>query len=85
MKNLLCLASVLLLAGCSANERARNFGGTMEIELPPNTKFINATWKDTNVWYLYRDRKPGESVDSYTFKEDSTFGLIEGTIIFNEK
>jgi uncharacterized lipoprotein YajG len=85
MKKLLCLASILLLAGCSANDRARNYGGTMKIELPSNTKFINATWRGDNVWYLYRDRKPGESVDIYTFKEDSSFGLLEGAVIFNEK
>ena len=74
----------VILTGCTSKERARTFGGVDTINLPENTKLVNATWKETNLWYLTRPSKPGELGETYTFKEDSSYGLAEGTVVIVE-
>lgn len=82
------LLSLLLIAGvltsCTENQMAKQFGGTMTVDLPPNTEFVNATWKNDELWYIYRPRKEGESIDVITMQENSNFGLVEGKVQFNE-
>ena len=56
----------------------------MTVNLPPNTKFVSATWKEDELWYIYRSRKSGESPETTTMREDSSFGLVEGTVRFIE-
>jgi hypothetical protein len=64
---------------------AKTFGGTTEIQLQENHKLINVTWKDSNIWVLTRPMKNNEESETYTFKESSTFGLLEGTVNIIEK
>jgi hypothetical protein len=64
---------------------AKTYGGKMTLELPPGKKLINITWKDAELWYLVRDRKQGEPMETYEFKEDSRYGLYEGVITVKEK
>ncbi len=73
-----------LFSGCTENQRARNFGGTSEIVLPKNKKLIIATWKNDSLWYLTREMKADEQPESYVFKEDSSFGVMQGQVIFKE-
>lgn len=79
---------VLALASCTENSRARNYGGTQTVNLPPNTKLINATWKSyesgSSLWYLTRPMRADETAETLTFQEKSSFGLIEGTVNFVE-
>ncbi len=79
---LVILTSVLL--SCTENQRAKKFGGEFTINLPPNQKLVNATWKEQNLWYLTEpmdsDYKPKDKL----FKEESNFGVMEGTVIFHE-
>lgn len=78
---LICAA----ISGCTANQRARQFGGTITKELPAGQKLITATWKDgDSLFYLTRPMRADEQPETYTFKEDSSFGLIEGTVIIRE-
>lgn len=81
---ILSLLVVSLLASCSSNEMAKNYGGTMTVTLPPNQKLLNVTWKDANLWYLTREMKVTDSLESYTFQEKSGLGIQEGTVIFIE-
>lgn len=81
---ILSLLVVSLLASCSSNEMAKNYGGTMTVTLPPNQKLLNVTWKDANLWYLTREMKVTDSLESYTFQEKSELGIQEGTVIFIE-
>lgn len=74
----------LILSGCTQNEMARKYGGSMEIQLPPGTKLINATWKEEEIWYLYTERG-SEKPKNTVFKEKSKFGVIEGHVVFVEK
>lgn len=56
---------------------AKNVGGYAEIELPPNNKLTLVTWKDDNLWILYRPMRKDEEPEVYVYREDSQFNLIE--------
>lgn len=77
-------AIILLLSSCTDQERAKGFGGTAEVELPAKQKLINVTWKETNLWYLTRPMREGEKAETFTLQESSSFGVMEGKVIFKE-
>lgn len=79
---LLCI--ILLLSGCTDNRRARTYGGTEQIQLPKGQRLLMATWKESDLWYL---TEPMDSVyvpQTKSFKESSSFGVWQGTVIFIE-
>jgi ABC-type glycerol-3-phosphate transport system substrate-binding protein len=84
LKTTLALAAVLALAGCE-QVITRNLGGTTRIELPCDSKFMHASWKDVHVWYSYRPANPGEPFVTVTYKESSNMGFVEGKILFVER
>jgi len=75
----------LFFNSCTQNQRAKNFGGKAEINLPENQKLINATWKDDNLWYLTRPMRADETPETYTFSEESSWGVWEGAYIIHER
>ncbi len=77
-KILLGLVLAASLMSCTDNARARHWGGKEVIELPANHKFINATWKDAQLWIGSQDTITGKSY----FREKSQFGVMEGSIEF---
>lgn len=81
---LLIVISGILLTGCTENTRAKSFGGKMTVNLPPNTKLVNATWKNETLWYLYVPMNTNDTPKTTTFQEKSSFGVIEGTVVFVE-
>lgn len=70
------------LTGCKSV--AKKMGGTISIDVPKGQKVIEATWKDSDVWYLTRPMRKDEKPETFTFQEDSNFGIIEGKVIFKE-
>lgn len=82
------LAAVLVAAffftACTENQKAKNYGGTATIQLEPNTKLINAIWKKDDLWYLTRPMLAHEKADTLYFKEQSSYGVWEGTYIIYE-
>ena len=86
IKKILVLATVVMLAitGCTQNTVARQFGGELTIDLPENTKLLEVTWKDSDVWYLTRPMRDGEEAETYHFNESSELGLWDGTVIIIE-
>ena len=84
MKLIYSLLLSILIVSCTENQMAKQFGGTMKVDLPPNTEFVSATWKNDELWYIHRPRKAGETPDIITMQEDSNFGLVEGKVQFNE-
>jgi hypothetical protein len=80
----MCIVT-LLTSACTENKRAKSFGGSAKIELPQGKKLVNVTWKESNMWVLYRDRRSNEIVDTYTFTEKSTYGILEGKVQLIEK
>ena len=85
MRNLfITLMLSLALSGCTENAMSKQFGGSQTISLPAGQKLINVTWKEADLWVLFRPMKDGETADKYYFKEKSNFGVFEGSITLVE-
>ena len=75
----------IVLAGCTAQERARDWGGNATVELEKGQKLVMATWKTSaNLWFLTRPMRSDETPETYTFKESAAWGVMEGTVIIKE-
>lgn len=76
------------MAGDTAWEQslARDFGGTTTINLDPNLKLEEITWKDDDLWYLTRPMRGDEEPETHTFTEKGGFGTVfdGGTVIVVE-
>lgn len=78
------LAVAVCLGGCTANERARAYGGEATIALPKGKKLVNITFKGTDIWVLTRDAGPSDVATTHEFVEHSTFGILQGKITIKE-
>lgn len=84
-KIILSIAVILSLASCTSNQMAKNWGGSMTVDLPAGQKLINVTWKEGgNLWYLSKPMSSTDSPETYTFKEKSNYGIQEGTVVIKE-
>jgi hypothetical protein len=73
------------MSGCTQQQRASGFGGTADIEIPAGQKLVNVTWEQgAHLWYLTRAMKAGESAETYTLHEQSSFGVMQGTVLLHE-
>lgn len=79
-KFLMVAITLLALTSCTDNQRARKYGGTETINLEPNEKFINITWKQNNLWIIVQDTVSG----NYYARKKSSFGILEGKIIIKK-
>ena len=80
MKRILMLVgTIFVLGSCTENSRVKNFGGEGIINLPQGRKLVNVTWKDTQLWYITRQMRPDDVVETYIFQEESSWGVIEGS------
>ena len=89
MKKVVTIVLALLLVaccfvGCTEQMQIRSFGGDGTVNLPAGKKLVNATWKESNLWVLTRQMRADEVPESYLFQESSSFGIMEGSITFNE-
>lgn len=84
MKKLIIILSAILIASCTEQNRAKNWGGTEKVWLPKNKKLVNITWKETQIWYLTREMNKEDKAETYYFHEKSSWGMIEGTIVVYE-
>ncbi len=89
MKKILTLLVVVLVAfamsSCTEQMRTRDLGGETVIKLEPGQKLIEATWKgDGDLWYLTEPMDSGYEPKTKTFQESSSWGIMEGTVIFIE-
>lgn len=84
---------VILIGGLylfsSSQYITKRIGGTTTIELPAGKKLVPYTvqWESngSHIWYLTEDAEPGYQPKVYTFHESSNLGILEGTIVFQEK
>ena len=83
-KTLFLILSVVLLSSCTDNQRARKFGGTERIELDPNQRLVNITWKEDQLWILTNENSQTPP-STYKFQEKSSWGVVEGTVVVVEK
>lgn len=77
-------AAIVGLSGCTEQQRARSFGGESTVDLPCGKKLFDVTWKENNIWFVTRDMRDDESPEEYSFQEESSFGMLEGTVTFKE-
>ena len=87
MKKRLVLVLAMILAcvsltGCQS--AVRDWGGSMTIELEPNTKLESITWKEDSIWYCTRPMREDEEAETHTYQQSKTFGVFEGTITIVE-
>lgn len=78
------LTVLVVVGGCTEQSRVRNYGGQGSINLPRGEKLVVATWKEDNLWYLTRPMRAEETPETYTFRESSSWGVWEGTILIHE-
>lgn len=87
LKNVfLATAAFLVMMGLTGCDQfvAKNFGGDYTVNLPAGEKLVNITWKENALWYLTRPMTDEEEPETYKFKEDSQYGLMEGTVTIIE-
>jgi hypothetical protein len=84
MPKYLLLAALLLTVGCTQNQRAKSFGGSMVVDLPPGQALKFATWKETSLWYATEPRKAGVAPVEVVMREDSDLGIVQGAVTFRE-
>lgn len=80
----LVMTSIIALTGCTEQNRAKNFGGSMTMELEPNRKLEMVTWKDSDLWILTKPMTEDDVAETYIFHEDSSYGIMEGSITIKE-
>jgi hypothetical protein len=84
-KLIIIIIAAISLTACTENSRAKSFGGTAILTLPVGQKLVNVTWKDAQLWYITRPMRADETAETYTFNEESGYGLVEGTYVIKEK
>lgn len=68
--------TVITLFSCTSNQRAKNWGGSTSVDVPAGEVFVNATWKDANLWVITYN--PAEK--AYKMHECSEWGILQGTV-----
>ena len=76
------LFACLGLTGCQSV--TKSFGGKTTIELEPNQKLEEITWKENSLWYLTRPMTEDDIAETHTFQQSSEFGMLEGTVTIIE-
>jgi hypothetical protein len=85
MKRIFLVMAVAIFAtSCTDNNRAKNFGGNMTVNLPKGQKLVTVTWKEGSLWYLTRPMEANEQPVESRFQEKSAHGFVEGAVIIKE-
>lgn len=80
----LTVCLLLTLFSCTPNQRVRQYGGEMTINLPKGQKLMMATWKKANLFYLTEPMESDYVPKNKVFQESSNWGVLESKIIFVE-
>ncbi len=84
-RSFLAAAVLLIISSCTENERAKDFGGTATVDLPAGQKLVTVTWKEgNNLWYLTKPMTSIDVAETYSFQEESSWGMWEGTVVIKE-
>jgi len=81
---ILALVAGMALSLCGCQRITKSWGGSMTLELKPNQKLEEITWKDDNLWYLTRPMTEDDVAETHTFQQNSEFGVLEGTVTIIE-
>lgn len=74
--------TVMSLTGCQTV--TKNYGGEMTVNLEPNRKLEEVTWKDNSLWYLTRPMTDEDVAETHSFQQQTDFGVFEGTVTIVE-
>ena len=76
---------LIVFSSCTENTRVKSWGGTGQLEIPKDKKFVNITWKGEDLWIITRPRKATDTTyETYHFQEESSWGMMEGTYVITE-
>ena len=79
------LAGVLLAMSCTKQMCAFSCGGSVDVgDFPCGRKLVNVTWKDDNLWFVTRPLRQDDVLETYTFNESRSFGVMQGQVTFRE-
>lgn len=79
---ILVIVMIIAMSGCQY--ATKHLGGNMTVNLEPNVKLVNVTWKDDSLWFLTKPMTEEDVAETYYFEEDSEFGVFEGTVTIVE-
>lgn len=71
---------LLSILACTENQRSRAFGGTMEITVPCDQAVFDVTWKGEDLWYATQPAAQGWVPTTKSFREYSSYGVIQGQV-----
>ena len=74
----------LFTSSCTEQIRARTLGGELTIQVPKGQKLTMATWKESNLFYLYEEMDSNYIPKTKMFVESSAYGVLETKITFIE-
>ena len=74
--------AVMSLTGCQTV--TKNYGGEMTVNLEPNQKLEEVTWKDNSLWYLTRPMTDEDVDETHSFQQQTDLGVFEGTVTIVE-
>lgn len=72
------------MTACTENQRAREFGGEMTVQVPCDQVVFDVTWKGEDLWYATQPARPDWRPERKTFSEAASFGLVEGRVTLVE-
>lgn len=75
----------LLAVACTEKSRAKNWGGSYVEKVDNCEKVVTVTWKGDNMWILTRPMRAEDTVERYSFVEDSSWGNMEGKVTLQER
>ena len=78
------LGLILCLGAIGCQSITKDYGGSTTIELEPNQKLEEITWKDDSLWYLTRPMIKEDVAETHTFQQSSNFGVFEGIVTIIE-
>lgn len=88
MKKILSRTFVIVMigfcSGCTPNQIAREYGGTVKVKVDPGYKVTSATWKGEDLFYFIEPMEDGYVPKEKKFVESSSYGILESTVIFKE-
>ena len=74
----------LFARSCTPQAMTKSWGGEIDVELDPNQKLVNITWKDDSLWILTKDMQKDDIAENYTYKEQDVTGWLEGEVRIKE-
>jgi hypothetical protein len=75
----------IMLMSCTENQRAKSWGGTADVNVEPNHKVVNVTWKDNDLWILVRPMTSTDVPETLVFYEKSGWGVLNGKYVIHEQ